>query len=190
VTDHRQVPDTARAVRTPLLRLAHAAEEAQSLDAPVALVGGWARRLLADDRLRSMLRGAPLGHALHPLMTDVPMGLWMSASVLDVAGHPKAAKRLVGLGVLAALPTVATGVADWSVSSDRIRRVGVVHAAGNAIGLVLYSTSWLARRRGNHRSGALAALAGATMLGVGGYLGGHMAYPLGGPPEDPTLPPR
>jgi hypothetical protein len=32
------------------------------------------------------LRGRGFGHALHPVLTDIPLGMWMAATVLDVVG--------------------------------------------------------------------------------------------------------
>lgn len=171
-------------------RLAQALENAHQLDPVVERVAALWRGPLQHDGLRRLLRGKPLGHAAHPLLTDVPLGLWMSSAVLDAVGQEKAARRLIGAGILAAGPTVVTGWADWSVADDRTRRVGVVHAASNGVALACYTASWLARRQGNRGVGLLASAAGAAALGVGGFLGGHMAYVLGSPPRDPDAPVR
>jgi hypothetical protein len=52
--------------------------------------------------------------------------------------------------------------------------VGLVHAVTNAVAISVYAASWTARRNGRHRTGARLALAGATVSGVGAYLGGHL----------------
>lgn len=134
--------------------------------------------LLADERRSDALRGMWLGHAIHPLMTDVPIGAWTSATVLDLFGGEQsrfAARRLVGLGILAAVPTAITGVAEWGTTETlEDRRVGVVHAMSNSIALGLYTASWLSRRRGRHARGAGLALAGAAATGFGGYPGGQL----------------
>src|SRR4051812_2522309 len=119
------------------------------LRAGLARLEGDARLDGAAERLRAAvalldtglagdaLGGEWLGHALHPLLTDVPLGCWMGAGLLDVVGgrrSRRAARRLVGLGLLAVPLTVATGLVDWSRSSEtRVRRVGVVHAGGNVV---------------------------------------------------------
>ena len=189
-----------RRIEAALLRITAAIESSTTLDAPAAFARTAADRLIASPRISRLLRGAPLGHAAHPLLTDVPIGLWVSASALDLLGpvHTRrAAQRLVGLGVLAAAPTVVTGLADWRASEPldvRVRRVGVVHAASNASATALYATSWLARRRGHHAAGVALALAGATVAGVGGYLGGHLTLvrhaPLVGPHDDVPASPQ
>ena len=58
--------------------------QAEALDAPIAAVQGVTGRLLQSDRVKRVLSGAPLGHRLHPMLTDIPIGCWTSASVLDV----------------------------------------------------------------------------------------------------------
>jgi hypothetical protein len=110
-------------------------------------------------------------------MTDLPIGLWTSAITLDLVGGPDArtaARKLVGLGVLTALPTAVTGWAEWASAGEREQRVGVVHAVSNVVALTGFVASWRARRRGAHVRGAALALASSTALAVGGYLGGHL----------------
>ena len=158
-------------------------DEATSLDGIVAPIRTRVAEVVGQGRAREVLGGAWLGHAAHPMLTDVPIGCWTSANVLDLIGgraSRPAAQRLVGLGVLSAIPTVLTGASDWSVSTDpRVQRVGLVHAAGNKTATVAYLLSWLARRRGRHVSGVAWALLGTTVATGAGYLGGHLSYSLG-----------
>ena len=152
-------------------------EESSGLDRPAALVQRAADALIADPARRDALHGTWLGHALHPLMTDLPVGLWTSAVMLDVLGGRQsrpAATRLVGLGLVAAAPTAVTGLAEWGVAPRRDQRTGVVHAAANTVALGLFTASYRARRDGRHLRGVVLGLAGGAATGVGGYLGGHM----------------
>jgi len=138
-----------------------------------AVGGGW--------RL-DLLTGRWLGHPAHPMVVIVPLGCWTAATVLDVSGLRSgrdAARRLVGLGVVAALPAVATGLADWRDTADAERRVGVAHAIGNQIAVAGFAGSWLARRRGAHGAGALISLVATTFATAAGFLGGHLAYRRG-----------
>ena len=142
--------------------------------------------VLPRGRVKDLLHGTWLGHQLHPLLVAVPIGLWSGVSLLDLTaakdkGARRAAQRLVGAGVLAALPAAASGAADYSElgAFQRPKRVGAVHSAANNLTLVLYTASWLARRKGNQARGARLALAGAATMSVGGYLGGHLAYAEG-----------
>lgn len=152
--------------------------------APVIDRGARPLQSVADAALRSQgvgdgLRGTWLGHALHPLLTDFPLGAWMSASFLDLFGGPDArgpARRLVGFGLLVAAPTAASGLAEWqTTSSTGARRVGVVHAAVNTTATVLYGSSWVARRRGSHRLGVALGVGGGLVATLGGYFGGHLS---------------
>ena len=172
--------DDPGAARTaaPLAALVERIEDDTRLDAAVAALDRIARPLHRRRGLRSALRGERIGHALHPLLTDVPLGTWMSATVLDLAGGRRArpaARLLLGVGVAAAVPTVVTGVAEWQAAGPRARRVGIAHGVVNSAGLVLYALSLVARLRGRHRRGVVLALSGAGVVSVGGYLGGHLS---------------
>lgn len=161
-----------------LVRAALAVEQEARLDPLVHTLRPWARTLVDGPLRQWLLLGRPLGHALHPVLTDAPLGLWTSASALDLlAGKDArpAARRLVGLGLLTAVPTAVTGAAEWSRTRERDARVGVAHAAGNSVGMVLYTASWLARRRDRHVLGSVLALAGAGVAAASGFLGAHLA---------------
>jgi uncharacterized membrane protein len=160
------------------VRAAQDVEADTRIDGLVDRLRPLAQRLVADPRRDDLLRGAWLGHALHPLMTDVPIGCWTSAHLLDLLGGEDArpaAQRLVGIGILTAAPTALTGWAEWAVLGERkVQRVGAVHAVANVAALACYVSSWRARRKGHHRRGVAIALAGGGALGVGGFLGGHL----------------
>jgi hypothetical protein len=161
----------------PHVRLTERLEQATALDPAVNALRPLIAALVKDPVRRDVLRGAWLGHALHPLMTDVPIGFWTSALVLDAVGGPEAqpaARRLIGLGVLSFVPTALTGWAEWSSTGPREQRVGVVHAASNGAAAALFLASWRARRRLEHGRGKALGLAAASALGLGGYLGGHL----------------
>jgi uncharacterized membrane protein len=132
--------------------------------------------------VRSLLSGTWLGHPLHPVLTDLPIGMWTSAFVLDLFGGRAArrpAQAFVGLGVVTALPTAASGLSDWAETTGPARRVGSVHAIANGVGLGAQILSWRARRRGHHTSGVVLSLLGATATTVAAALGGHLVYRMG-----------
>ncbi|MGH2721416.1 MAG: Rieske 2Fe-2S domain-containing protein, partial [Actinomycetota bacterium] len=141
-----------------------------------------AGRIAPAGPVKDLLSGTMLGHPLHPALTDVAIGAWLSSALLDVAGGPgaeKAADRLLCLGLLSAVPTVATGLSDWGDTWGKARRVGLVHAAVNTAGTLCFGVSLLARRRGARTLGRLLSLAGTGIMTVGGYLGGHLSYRKG-----------
>ena len=157
-------------------------EQTEALDGPVQAIEPTITSVFGSGTTGWALRGEWLGHALHPLLTDITMGSWTSATVLDLVGGPAsapAAQRLVGLGLLTAAPTAWSGWAEWSATGTRDKRVGLVHAAGNALAATAYVASWVARRSGNHRLGAVLAIGGAGASGAAAYLGGHLAVARG-----------
>jgi nitrite reductase/ring-hydroxylating ferredoxin subunit/uncharacterized membrane protein len=173
------------AAPSPLRPLVDALESASPLDAPGKQVGKAVRSLLGPGVLKDALSGTWLGHALHPMLTDVVIGSFTSATLLDLVGGDgdgEAAERLIMVGIAAYGPTALTGVNDWADSEPAdpaVRRVGLVHAASNAIGLTLYTSSLVARRRGARGRGKLLGAAGAAVMGLGGYLGGHLSFTKG-----------
>ncbi len=154
-------------------------ERARVLDAPAGAIEPIARRLTRSDAVKRALSGADIGHRLHPLLTDIPIGAWVSASVLDVVGGRAAhtaSRRLVGVGIVAALPTIASGLSDWADTYGPGRRIGVVHGTANSVALALQVASWSARRRAHHVRGAALGMLGLGAVTAGGYLGGALVY--------------
>ena len=150
-----------------------------ALDAPASALAGALRRIVRPGVVEDTLSGTPLGHPLHPLLVAVPIGAWSSSLLLDATGDDDGARRLVGLGVLSALPTAASGASDWLSTDGAEKRVGLVHALVNYGAIALFAASWFARRAGRRGPGIGLSLAGASLLGAGGYLGGHLAYAQG-----------
>jgi nitrite reductase/ring-hydroxylating ferredoxin subunit/uncharacterized membrane protein len=155
---------------------------ATSMDRPAAAVSGAVATMTPPGPVKDLLSGTWLGHPLHPLLTDLPIGFWTSAWVLDLIGGKRsapAARTLVGLGVLTALPTAVSGASDWADTTGGPKRIGVVHAAANSIALVCYGASYISRRRGRRARGVAWGFAGAAAATAGGYLGGHLVNRLG-----------
>ena len=177
--------DAGTSPRPAAHRLAGLVEQITALDGPAEAVAGAVRGIIKPGRVKDALSGSWLGHALHPLLTDVPIGAWTSATLLDAFGRDAdrpAATRLVAVGIGAAVPTAVSGMTDWSdttLSDPSVRRVGAVHAVVNVTALCFYSASWWARRSGDHRRGTRLGFAGAAALGAGGFLGGHLSYGRG-----------
>src|SRR3954467_11734986 len=185
----------ARAPRPRLHHLAERVASAAALDGPAEAVAEKIRGAIPRGPVKDALSGTQLGHALHPFLTDLPIGTWTSAAVLDLVGGPDArpaAERLIATGILAAAPTAASGLNDWAdttPASDPVRRVGAVHAVANVTPPALYAPPLAARpprppappplappRRGRHGRGVALGIAGIGALTVGGHLGGHLSY--------------
>jgi nitrite reductase/ring-hydroxylating ferredoxin subunit/uncharacterized membrane protein len=171
--------------RPALHALAERVGELEVLDPAAKAVAKAVRNAVPKGPVKDALSGTWLGHALHPLLTDVPIGTWTSATILDLIGGSagrRGADRLVAVGILAATPTAITGLSDWADTEpghDAVRRIGAVHALSNVTALVLYSGSLAARLAGRRGAGVALGLAGAGALGAGGHLGGHLSYAKG-----------
>lgn len=140
----------------------------------------------AMQRAKDWLNGTPLRHRVHPILVTVPIGAWTMAGIfdlLDALGDDEArgegADLLVGIGLASAVPTVASGLADWVDTYDHQRRVGVAHALTNSVALGLYGASLLARLAGRRGTGRALGALGLGVISVGGMLGGELVYTLG-----------
>lgn len=159
-----------------LLKALDALGEAHQLDKITGRLQK-AVRALPLGPYRAVLQGRPLGHPLHPVLVQVPIGAWTSAAVLDlVPGAGRNARLLVGMGVVSAVPAAWAGWVDWAEQPERQLRTGVVHAASNGVAIGLYVGSWVVRGRGRPALGRLLAFAGLTVASAAGMIGGHLAY--------------
>ncbi len=167
------------------MRIVSQLEQAKGLDRFVA-IGQRAARKLPPGKIRDGLNGVWLGHPLHPVLVQAPLGAWLSAAVLDgwqgidawrgADGRPgaeQAARRLTAFGVLAVIPAAVAGAADWSEQHEQQMRVGVVHLLAVTAAAGLYGASLAA---GDPRRGRALRFAGLTVAGIGGLLGGHISF--------------
>jgi nitrite reductase/ring-hydroxylating ferredoxin subunit/uncharacterized membrane protein len=161
----------------PIVKALAAVEDASALDPVVTRVQRVVDAVLAPQALRDLLHGVPAGHPLHPVMVLVPTGSWISAAVLDaMPGQERAARTLVGVGLLAVAPSALAGFADWAASHEQQKRVGLVHSAANLVATALYGASYVQRLRGRTTSAKLLGWTGLGAVGLGGFIGGHLAY--------------
>lgn len=150
-------------------------ENATALDRPAAAVRGVVQKLLRDRRLRDFLHGTWLGHPFHPGAAQLTAGALLSASLLDLTpSGPRRSSGLIATGILAALPTVAAGWADWAESHEEQQRVGLVHAAVNVLAVSCYAGALRQRARGGQ--GRALSLTGGAVAFAGALLGGHLGY--------------
>lgn len=157
-------------------------ERAEFLDAPAGKVAGLVEKVLPPGPVKNLLSGTGTGHPAHPILILLPLGSWASAMYLDVLGRNAdgvAAKRLIALGNLTAVPTALTGLSDWADTRGAERRVGLVHAALNVTGVAFFVGSSLARSANARGIGTLTAALGMATVSVSGWLGGHLAYARG-----------
>jgi nitrite reductase/ring-hydroxylating ferredoxin subunit/uncharacterized membrane protein len=127
--------------------------------------------------VKDVLHGTWLGHPLHPVLVQVPVGSWVSAGLLDAVPPLRpAATVLIGTGMAAAVPAAMSGAADWSEQGTGVRRLGALHAVMNTAALGFYGGSLVARARGRGGLGRVLAYAGLGLAGSSAAIGGHMSY--------------
>ncbi|HJQ27002.1 MAG TPA: Rieske 2Fe-2S domain-containing protein [Blastocatellia bacterium] len=138
---------------------------------------------VVGQSLQNFLHGTWLGHPLHSVLTDVPIGAWTVALVFDamdeISGHEafgRAADASVAVGVAGAVASAVTGLTDWHKTDGRARRIGIAHGLMNATALTCYAASLALRRRDNRRVGRGLSLLGYAISSAAAYLGGHLVY--------------
>jgi nitrite reductase/ring-hydroxylating ferredoxin subunit/uncharacterized membrane protein len=132
----------------------------------------------------NILHGTWLGHPLHAVLTDLPIGSWTAAAVFDLleqtsgsAAMGRKADAAIAFGLIGATAAAVTGLADWSkVGPDRPRRIGLAHGILNLAATACYVTSLCLRRVHSRRAGRRFAMAGFMISNLSAYLGGHLVY--------------
>jgi nitrite reductase/ring-hydroxylating ferredoxin subunit len=140
-----------------------------------------------DNLALELLHGGRwVGHPLHPALSDLPIGLWAGAVVLDATDRDPAPRQgfdavgmLSAAGILAACATALTGLSDWAVSNDQDRRVGLFHGLLNTAALGIQGASLGARMAGHRDTARALGVAGLTVTAAAGYLGGHLVFTKG-----------
>ncbi|NUS14680.1 MAG: Rieske (2Fe-2S) protein [Streptomyces sp.] len=151
-------------------------ERAESLDG-LADVLRRAVRAVPLGRGRDLLHGRWLGHPVHPVLVEVPVGAWISSAMLDaVPGGGRAAGLLVAVGLAGAVPAAVAGLVDWAELEPPQARVGLLHATLNIGAVACYTASLAARLTGHGLHGRAYALAGLCTVGFSAAAGGHLAY--------------
>jgi nitrite reductase/ring-hydroxylating ferredoxin subunit/uncharacterized membrane protein len=133
--------------------------------------------------VKNALHGVWLGHPLHPVLTDVPIGAWTTALALDArevatgdAAYGRGADFAVGVGLVAAVGAAVTGLNDWSETGGRARRVGLLHGLLNLSATAMVAASYVLRRSGSRPAGRSCAAAGFGVAVAAAYLGGNLVY--------------
>jgi nitrite reductase/ring-hydroxylating ferredoxin subunit/uncharacterized membrane protein len=135
----------------------------------------------AGQQLKNAAHGVWLGHPLHPVFTDIPIGAWTTALALDCAADGdaamgRAATFAMGVGLAGALGAAVTGLTDWSETQGESRRTGLLHGLLNITATTLFATSWAMRQRDSHDTGRAAAWAGYAVAIGAAWFGGNLVY--------------
>jgi nitrite reductase/ring-hydroxylating ferredoxin subunit/uncharacterized membrane protein len=137
----------------------------------------------AGQQAADILHGTPLGHPLHPALTDIPVGAWTAALALDALDALGGRRDLapgadvaIGVGLAGALAAAPTGLTDWKELDTKPLRIGLVHGMLNLGATALYGASLVLRKNGARAQGRTCAFAGYTLMLTAAYLGGDLVY--------------
>ncbi|MBI2778054.1 MAG: Rieske 2Fe-2S domain-containing protein [Chloroflexi bacterium] len=133
--------------------------------------------------VRDFLNGRWLGHPLHGVLTDAPIGILFLVVVFDLAGQSGAGQTLVILivGILSMVAAAAAGLADYSDTDGTARERATVHGTLMVVALGLYLVSLALRASSSASSPAAVVLSIAAFLIVAAsaYIGGDLVYVFG-----------
>lgn len=149
-----------------------------------AMAVGWNLLGGRRDRVRNVLHGTWLGHPLHPMLTDVPLGAWTMAFAFDCldvrlrehAHFAPAAQMALGVGIVGGAGAALTGLTDWQYTHDDARRTGLVHGMLNLTALGLCVWSWSRRRTQRDGPSRLASGLGYALALGSAFLGGNLVF--------------
>jgi uncharacterized membrane protein len=132
------------------------------------------------------------GHAVHPMLIPIPLGMFIGTLVFDliylITDDPQYATVsffMIATAVVGGVLAIATGAVDYGgiPKGTRAKRVATVHAIGNDIVVALFAVSWLLRLGpDDHEPSALALIltfVGAALSFLTGWLGGELVERLG-----------
>jgi nitrite reductase/ring-hydroxylating ferredoxin subunit/uncharacterized membrane protein len=130
----------------------------------------------AGRKVRNFLHGVWLGHPLHPVLTDIPVGAWTAAVILDAMDEREGADLAVKVGLAGAVGSAVTGLTDWQATDGSARRVGIVHGLLNVAATTLFAVSLTKRKQRDRSAAQTLALVGYAIAFASAYLGGHLVY--------------
>jgi len=143
---------------------------------------GWLHRFFSwAPTLRDLLVGRWLGHPIHAVLTDAPIGILFLVPVFDILGQPGAAEVALAVGVLAMVAAALAGFADYADTDGAARDRATLHSTLMLTALVVYLVS-LAVRHGGDGTGLVAvwtSVLAFLVLSAGAYVGGDVVYVLG-----------
>jgi uncharacterized membrane protein len=132
-----------------------------------------------------------MGHPMHPMLVNFPLGLLMTSVVFDiihwVTGNgywSGIAFWMIVAGAITGLLAAIVGTIDALAipSGTRAKSVSFVHGGGNFLILALFAVSWFLRSSVPGNPPIIAyvlSFLGAALLGITGWLGGELTLRLG-----------
>lgn len=131
--------------------------------------------------IQNFLNGSWLGHPVHAVVTDVPIGALTVSIVADLISQPVVADVAMLIGVLAMIASAVTGFADYTEVDGTARARATVHSLIMVVALVVYTIS-LVVRSGNPPDRLIPivlAVVGYLLVSLGAMIGGDLVYLVG-----------
>ncbi len=135
--------------------------------------------------VRDLLNGRWLGHPLHAVLTDAPIGILFLVIVFDLLRMPEAAGWALVVGILAMFGAALAGFADYADTDGRPRERATLHSTLMIVALLGYLLSLLFRMGPpglgfiDVPAGFLTSVVSFLILSAGAYVGGDVVYVLG-----------
>ena len=133
--------------------------------------------------IRDLLNGRWLGHPLHAVLTDVPIGVLTLVIVFDVLHMADAAAWALGFGILAMLGAALAGFADYADTDGKARERATLHSTLMIVALLGYIVSLVLRLGPTgavESTGAFViSLIAYLVMAGSAYIGGDVVYVLG-----------
>jgi nitrite reductase/ring-hydroxylating ferredoxin subunit/uncharacterized membrane protein len=127
-------------------------------------------------------------HPLHPALTDVPLGAWLTGVIADYMAAatnlvPRSAGTIaLALGLAVAAGAAVTGYTDFQDVFGLERRTALAHGLTMSVVFVVMTTSLVLRLVGIsalYPPAVGLATFGLALTMFGMYLGGHLVYRYG-----------
>jgi nitrite reductase/ring-hydroxylating ferredoxin subunit/uncharacterized membrane protein len=137
-------------------------------------------------KLKDILVGVWFGHPVHPVLVNIPIGAWTSSLVLDLSwlsdedeGMARSSDLLLWLGLVGAVGSAATGIANWVDTDGQEKRAGILHALLNSGATALNLSSGFLRLGGQRRSAITLSTFAYMLAAYSAYIGGELSYSTG-----------
>jgi len=139
--------------------------------------------------IKDLLHGTKLlRHPLHPALTDLPFGVWFVGAVLDYVSYfnnsvsTKAGDICLAVGIIVALPAIASGLTDYHETYGHEQRTAAAHGFLMILVTLLMCVSLGFRWFGSpilHAPAVGLTTLGIGLAGLGMYVGGHLTFAMG-----------
>lgn len=142
----------------------------------------WVSALFRPIRpVKDVLNGTWLGHPIHPAITDVPIGAFFVALVLDIVGQPDAALIALIVGQVTFFASVVTGLADFADADGTARARATTHGTIMVVAGLFTMVSVIGRLTLDMDPTVATVLLvlGLIILAAGAFVGGDLVFVIG-----------